>query len=436
MGSMTKNEKIVLAGAGVLGLILLATKGNAAAGTYPGSGLSYLGQSNLPRGMRNNNPGNIRVGSSPWIGKVPLSDNTDGAFEQFYFYRDGVRAMIKLLKNYIGAGRNTIRKILYSYAPPSDGNNTDNYISVVSGSTGIFADDYINPSDKELMFKLSKAMAFHENGQEAITRDIFNEAWAMLSGIGKIYDTTGIKPMGRIDRYHHKSKESDLPIQIVKKYALHSIEFGNWVSQKERLSLSYQLDKALSDFSKALGVPMYKIGFGQMLSIALGARGSGTAMAHFEPHLFVINMTKTQGAGSLAHEWAHAFDRYIGNGSYASGGRSIRTVTKEAVFNGDSGTALEQYFERFFDALYWEENGEPTAFLNSIKKYPDYWIRRTEVWARTFEVFTKIILSGKGISSPYLVEGFGYGHEVYPSKALVVKARPWIQKIIKAGFKN
>lgn len=232
---MTKNEKIIIAGAGVLGLILMASKGHASPGSIPGSGLSYLGNKSLPRGIRNNNPGNIRVGSSPWIGKVPMSENTDGAFEQFYFYVHGVRAMIKLLKNYVNSGRNTIRKILYYYAPPSDGNNTENYIQSVSSSTGISPDMLIDPENKEKMFKLAQSMAYHENGQEAITRNIFDEAWAMVSGIGKIYDTANIKPMGRIDKYHHKTKESGLPMKVVNTFDLQSIEYGNWVTQNERL---------------------------------------------------------------------------------------------------------------------------------------------------------------------------------------------------------
>lgn len=48
------------------------------------------------------------------------------------------------------------------------------------------------------------------------------------------------------------------------------------------------------------------------LAIAFGARGSGTALAHFEPARNVINLTKLKGAGSLAHEWGHALDFFLG----------------------------------------------------------------------------------------------------------------------------
>jgi len=43
----------------------------------------------------------------------------------------------------------------------------------------------------------------------------------------------------------------------------------------------------------------------------MGSRGSGNASAHFEPGAVVINLTKTKGAGTLAHEWFHALDNYF-----------------------------------------------------------------------------------------------------------------------------
>lgn len=48
------------------------------------------------------------------------------------------------------------------------------------------------------------------------------------------------------------------------------------------------------------------------LAIAFGARGRGRANAHFELARNVINLTKMSGAGSLAHEWGHAFDFKVG----------------------------------------------------------------------------------------------------------------------------
>lgn len=91
-------------------------------------------------------------------------------------------------------------------------------------------------------------------------------------------------------------------------------EYGNWMTQKDRqASLDYGYD-ALMDLSDALGVPPTDISFGGNLNIAFGARGQGLsgASAHYEPTRHVINLTKMNGAGSLAHEWFHALDDFVG----------------------------------------------------------------------------------------------------------------------------
>lgn len=140
--------------------------------------VSYLGKSSFPRGMRNNNPGNIRISSSNWKGKVPTSRNTDKAFEQFDYYVWGVRAMIVLLRNYINRNNlNTIRKIMSKYAPPSE-NHTDTYAKWVANKAGIGIDQPITGT-QQFLRPLVKAMAHYENGQEAVDDDMFTLAYVM-----------------------------------------------------------------------------------------------------------------------------------------------------------------------------------------------------------------------------------------------------------------
>jgi len=89
-------------------------------------------------------------------------------------------------------------------------------------------------------------------------------------------------------------------------------EFGNWVNQNERqASLNYGYE-ALKDLAEALKISDNDISYKGDLSIAFGARGSGSFAAHYEPLRKVINLTKMKGAGSLAHEWWHGFDDYLG----------------------------------------------------------------------------------------------------------------------------
>lgn len=99
---------------------------------------------------------------------------------------------------------------------------------------------------------------------------------------------------------------------MMKKFNFKGGEFGNWLNERDRQeSLNYGYD-ALLDLSKALNILPTDISLGNRLSIAFGSRGSGNALAHYEPDREVINLTKMKGAGSLAHEWAHALDDIIG----------------------------------------------------------------------------------------------------------------------------
>ena len=63
------------------------------------------------RGIRNNNPFNIKRSSSRWLGKVPFKDSSDQVFEQFTDIDYGLRAGFILLRNYIKRGDNTYQKI-------------------------------------------------------------------------------------------------------------------------------------------------------------------------------------------------------------------------------------------------------------------------------------------------------------------------------------
>lgn len=104
---------------------------------------------------------------------------------------------------------------------------------------------------------------------------------------------------------------------ILKRYNFRGGEFGEWNSDSDRQAfLNYSYD-ALSDLAYVLNYPTQALGLGgyegMKLAIAFGARGEGRALAHYEPSKVVINLTKLRGAGSLAHEWGHAFDDFLGH---------------------------------------------------------------------------------------------------------------------------
>lgn len=117
------------------------------------------------RGIRNNNPGNIRWGDE-WQGLVPKAQRTDKSFCQFTTPEYGIRAMIIILRNYQRKhGLNTVTGIIKRWAPPNE-NDTQAYIDSVAKSTGVPPDKPVDTTDSRFMMNLLRAIIQHENGSQ------------------------------------------------------------------------------------------------------------------------------------------------------------------------------------------------------------------------------------------------------------------------------
>ena len=131
----------------------------------------------LPRGIRNNNPLNIRRSKDQWKGLAEAQ--TDRAFVQFKSLEYGWRAAFYLLtRTYYHKYRlYTIRTIIRRWAPSNE-NDTNAYIANVSKLTGIDPDEPIGiPSESPTRWiALGLAMAIHENGTSSL------DYFAMLRG--------------------------------------------------------------------------------------------------------------------------------------------------------------------------------------------------------------------------------------------------------------
>ena len=134
----------------------------------------------ISRGIRNNNPLNIRRSKDQWQGLRAVQ--TDPSFCQFETLEYGWRAAFKLLtRTYYHTYRLfTIRAIINKWAPPNE-NKTEAYIKNVSRLTGIGPDESIGiPSDKPARWMmLGIAMAIQENGMESIDYFAMMRGWAM-----------------------------------------------------------------------------------------------------------------------------------------------------------------------------------------------------------------------------------------------------------------
>ena len=175
-------------------------------------------------------------------------------------------------------------------------------------------------------------------------------------------------------------------------------EFGNWMNQNDRQASLNMGFEALKDLASALQISDKDIAYQGTLAIAFGARGSGNAAAHYEPLRKVINLTKMHGAGSLAHEWWHGFDDYLGAQMGAKGFLSeqprlyplfqklIDTMKYKPETPEQAAKRTEAQSERTLkNAASWLDS----AVLGSLKRYGN------EEQMETYAVLREAFLSGE-----------------------------------------
>lgn len=188
------------------------------------------------------------------------------------------------------------------------------------------------------------------------------------------------KRSGTANTNEYNSSNVDIE-KIKSKYNIRGFEFGNWLNEEDRVDYMIAVDTALSTLSKIMHSK--NVGMSGLIGIAFGARGRGNAVAHYEPQLNMINLTKTKGDHSLAHEYGHAIDynfgRYVDQSPASaalSGGSSTAKVSKDTV-----GGAIRKTVNKIVDIIMASES------FDRLSNHGDYWHRRTEVFARWFEQF-------------------------------------------------
>ena len=130
-----------------------------------------------PRGLRNNNPGNIRLTKTVWAGQI--IPGTDRSFCQFQTMAYGYRAMLMTLRNYRRKhGCSTVADFIRRWAPPIE-NDTAAYIRSVCRTLQV-PDSYVpDIDDRTVMCNLAAAISKVENGVDAVMTDVLS-GWDLL----------------------------------------------------------------------------------------------------------------------------------------------------------------------------------------------------------------------------------------------------------------
>ncbi|AYY00844.1 TPA: hypothetical protein ACGRRT_001646 [Klebsiella aerogenes] len=136
-----------------------------------------------PRGVRNNNPGNLEASSSnPWVGQT----GSDGRFAKFETPEHGIRALGRNLLSYQRQGIDTVSDIINRWAPPSDNNDTAAYIKSVCAQLGVKADQPLDASNPDTLQALCAAIIKHENGSQPYSNEQLSTGVSAALGLSQL----------------------------------------------------------------------------------------------------------------------------------------------------------------------------------------------------------------------------------------------------------
>ncbi|HFW4798339.1 TPA: LPD38 domain-containing protein [Salmonella enterica subsp. diarizonae serovar 60-67:z35:-] len=218
------------------------------------------------------------------------------------------------------------------------------------------------------------------------------------------------------DRTGPEHRKGDVtPEQFSDAFGFRGVQFGNYVEGPRRQSDLNRAYDSLMDMADVLKVPEKALSLNGRLGLAFGARGKGgknAAAAHYETGQVAINLTKGNGAGSLAHEWFHALDNYFGqhdvakDGNVVSGDRFMTARdTRGSLYQPEAYPVREEVYDAFMGVVKAVNDSgmrRRSLLLDDVRSKP-YWSTDIEMAARAFERYVQDKAKAAGVDNEFLV---------------------------------
>jgi len=192
------------------------------------------------------------------------------------------------------------------------------------------------------------------------------------------------------------------PSKLLSEFGFRGIQYGNYLPQKERqlfIDNTYHSLALLADFISA---SRKWIGGGD-LAIAFGARGHGFASAHYEVEQRVVNLTRFNGAGSIAHELFHSFEARLMKKFTGESGMLSNYIGDGNKVTSPPDKARYEAFVEIVEACTCDSDYVDNAkAISAQNKSPKYWDKCSELCARAFEAYIQDQLMFLGIKEQWL----------------------------------
>lgn len=255
----------------------------------------------------------------------------------------------------------------------------------------------------EVVAAFKKGSVFHEfevfanlEAGRAAVKDPKNiEKWVKELEVMTDFDKNSFRgtTTGVIKRDYRNGRDITAQ-EFMDTFGMRGVEFGNWVTGDERQERINAAFDSFKDLARILDIPDAAIGLNGELGFAFGSRGRKGAIAHYEAEKIVINITRHDGAGTLAHEWWHAFDNYLARRDEKT--RSF--VTGSGYSRADLDQKIKALMTYIRGSDLYKRSGRADSF-----KSKRYFVEPTELGARAFEVFVKESLTDLGLTNNFLV---------------------------------
>ncbi|EHJ05833.1 MULTISPECIES: CLCA_X family protein [Marinobacter] len=204
-------------------------------------------------------------------------------------------------------------------------------------------------------------------------------------------------------------------VTVRRRFDFRSIEVGRWVTPQERGRAAGRFYQALCDLMTILRGPEPLISLRSTLGLQYGIGGRLGVAAHYIPATRQLALAKNAGAGSLAHEWFHAFDHYMGGKAYRNAGPFGFAFASSAWLNSVSSKPhpLNERLGACFQAIMLTEDGTAPSTLFRASLMADqhlrtvYYTKPEELCARAFEAF----IEDSQPRNRFLVNGTVHSHE-------------------------
>lgn len=238
----------------------------------------------------------------------------------------------------------------------------------------------------------------------AYRRDHHEELVRLLDAMRNLPSERGATNAPRNGPDHRRGVDTT-PEAFSETFGFRGVQFGNYVEADRRQADLNNAYDALLDLADVLEVPPRTLSLDGALGLAFGARGRGgrgAAAAHYEPDLVVINLTKNNGAGSLAHEWFHALDNALSRKAE----RRLEFATERVVaarrsYGAALGAEAAEALEGLTAAIRSSGVARRSHELDRRRRTP-YWSTGREMAARAFESYVVGRLAERGAANDYL----------------------------------